>query len=52
MANMLQRLHEARRIGFQRCLLAAQRGAPPGVEGLAVIPIHHVREALERALEG
>ena len=48
--NVLQRLHEAKRIGFSRCFLAAQRGLA-SVEGLEVVAVRHVRDAVARALE-
>ncbi|MBI1992584.1 MAG: DNA repair protein RadA, partial [Candidatus Omnitrophica bacterium] len=50
-ANIAQRIHEAKRVGFQRCLVAAQRGGVSSPEGIEVIPVHHVREAVDRALE-
>jgi len=49
--NIAQRLHEAKRVGFQRCLIAAQRGGIHGVDGLEVITVRHVREAVRHALE-
>ncbi len=49
--NIAQRLHEAKRVGFQRCLVAAQRGGIHGVDGLKVITVRHVREAVHHALE-
>lgn len=48
-ANAIQRLHEARRLGFARCLLAAQRGLDR-MEGLEVVAVRHVREAVARAI--
>ena len=48
--NVLQRLHEAKRVGFARCFLAAQRGLTP-VEGIEVVTVRHVRDAVARALE-
>ncbi len=48
-ANMSQRLHEAKRVGFDRCFIAAQRN-PPRVEGIEVVAVHHVKEAVARAL--
>ena len=48
--NVLQRLHEAKRVGFARCFLAAQRGLAP-VDGMEVVAIHHLREAVARVLE-
>ena len=50
-SNVVQRLHEARRVGFQRCFIAAQRGPLQSVEGIEVIPVRHLREAVARALE-
>ena len=49
--NVSQRIHEAKRVGFQRCFVAAQRGNTGRVEGIEVIPVQHVREAVARALE-
>jgi len=48
--NLSQRLHEARRVGFERCFVAAQRGLGP-VDGMEVVAVRHVREAVARALE-
>ncbi|MBI3011568.1 MAG: DNA repair protein RadA [Candidatus Omnitrophica bacterium] len=48
--NIAQRIHEAKRVGFQRCLIAAQRGGVSSPEGIEVIPVHHVREAVALAL--
>ena len=48
--NVLQRLHEAKRVGFARCFLAAQRGLAP-VEGIEVVTVRHVRDAVSKALE-
>jgi len=49
-ANVAQRLHEARRVGFTRCYVAAQRGGVRGVDGLEVIEVRHVKDAVTRAL--
>ena len=49
--NASQRIHEAKRVGFQRCFLAAGRGNPTQVDGVEIIPVHHVREAVARALD-
>ena len=49
-ANILQRLHEAKRVGFERCFVAAQR-RPPADAGLEIVPVHHLREAVTKALE-
>ena len=49
--NVAQRIHEAKRVGFQRCFVAAQRGGVAHAEGIEVVPVQHVREAVERALE-
>ena len=48
--NLAQRLHEARRVGFRRCVVAATK-SPLEVEGLEVVRVRHVQEAVERALE-
>jgi DNA repair protein RadA/Sms len=48
--NVSQRIHEAKRVGFRRCFVAAQRGGGHGVEGIEVIPVHHVREAIMHTL--
>jgi DNA repair protein RadA/Sms len=48
--NALQRLHEAKRVGFTRCFLAAQRGLA-AVDGLEVVTVRHVREAVSKSLE-
>ncbi len=47
--NLAQRLHEAKRVGFRRCFVAATRH-PLDVEGLEVIRVRHVRDAIARAL--
>jgi len=49
--NVSQRIHEAKRVGFQRCFVAAQRGGAHGVEGIEIITVHHVRDAIMKALE-
>ena len=49
-ANIAQRLHEARRVGFERCFVAAQR-TPPQEAGIEIIPVHHVRDAVVKALD-
>jgi len=48
--NATQRVHEAKRVGFTRCFLAAQRGLA-AVEGIEVVMVRHVREAVLQALE-
>ena len=47
--NLSQRLQEAKRVGFQRCFVAPTRG-PLAVEGLEIVTVRHVREAVTRAL--
>ncbi len=47
--NIAQRLQEAKRVGFQRVFVAAQR-QPIQVEGLEMISVHHVRDAVAQAL--
>jgi DNA repair protein RadA/Sms len=49
--NISQRLHEAKRVGFQRCFVAASRGNIASVEGMEVVAIRHVKEAVAKALE-
>ena len=49
-ANISQRLHEAKRVGFERCFIAAQRTIAP-VEGMEIVAARHVREAVAKALE-
>jgi len=51
-ANIAQRIHEAKRVGFQRCFVAAQRDPVRGVEGIEVVPVRHVKEAVAHALDG
>jgi len=48
--NIAQRLHEAKRVGFQRCFVAAVRGGAPAIDGMEVVAVHHVREAVATAL--
>jgi DNA repair protein RadA/Sms len=48
--NILQRIHEAKRVGFSRCITAASRGHLPPVEGIRIVPVKHVREAVALAL--
>jgi len=47
--NLAQRIHEARRIGFQRGLVAATK-TPLAVEGIEIIGVRSVRDAVEAAL--
>ena len=49
--NVSQRLHEAKRVGFQRCFVAAGRGGTTSVEGIEVVAVRHVRDAITQALE-
>ncbi len=49
-ASVAQRIHEAKRIGFRRGFVAHQRGPISGSEGIEIIPVRHLREAVERAL--
>jgi len=48
----IPRLKEAARLGFRRCLLPrpVRRGTEPLPEGIEVIPVRSVAEALEKAL--
>ncbi|MBI4598396.1 MAG: DNA repair protein RadA [Candidatus Omnitrophica bacterium] len=48
-ANIAQRLHEAARLGFQRCVAAVPRGGV-ACAGLEVIPVRHVKEAVTLSL--
>jgi DNA repair protein RadA/Sms len=48
--HLAQRLQEAKRLGFRRCFVAAQR-QPIQVDGIDVVGVRHVREAVARALE-
>ena len=47
--NVAQRLTEAKRLGFTRCFVAATT-PPLRIEGLEIIGVRHVREAVEGAL--
>ena len=47
--NLAQRLQEAQRVGFRRCFVAAHK-SPVKVDGLDVIGVHNVREAVAQAL--
>ena len=49
--NVAQRLHEAKRVGFSRCFVAAGRRELDPIEGMEVIAVRHVREAVHHALE-
>ena len=49
--NVAQRLQEAKRVGFQRGFVAAGRGSVASAEGIEVVPVRHVKEAIARALE-
>ena len=48
-ANVVQRMHEAARLGFRRCLIAATTSRLT-VEGLDIIAVRHVKEAVAAAL--
>jgi len=47
--NLAQRLREAKRVGFQRCLVAAST-PPPAIEGLEILGVRHVRDAVDAVL--
>lgn len=49
--NVTQRLHEAQRVGFTRCFVAAQRGRLPAVKGIEVVPVRHLKDAVAKAFE-
>jgi len=46
----LLRVREAVQMGFKRCVLPA-RSIPPGVEGIELLGVHTLTEALERLFE-
>lgn len=48
--NVSQRLHEAARLGFTRCFIAAQR-LPSPVTGIEIIQVRHVKDAVQHALK-
>jgi DNA repair protein RadA/Sms len=50
-ANIAQRIHEAKRVGFKRCIVASQRGGISRVDGIEIVPVRHAREAVSAALE-
>ena len=50
-ANLSQRLNEAKRVGFARCFAAASRGETSRIDGIELVPIRHVREAVAAAME-
>lgn len=50
-ANLSQRVNEAKRVGFRRCFVGVPRGGLNPIEGIEVVPIRHVREAVGMALE-
>ena len=47
--NLAQRLQEARRVGFRRCFIARTK-SPLTLDGLEVVGVRHVSEAVEHAL--
>ena len=49
--NVAQRIHEAQRLGFTRCLVAAQRSAIRQVDGIEVVSVRHLRDAVNQALK-
>ena len=50
--NIPQRLNEARRVGFQRCFAAVRDRSAVEIDGLEVVPVRSVREAVGLALGG
>ena len=50
-SNVSQRLHEAKRVGFERCFVGVPRGELSVPEGIEVVQAHHVREAVTLAFE-
>ncbi|MBI2885326.1 MAG: DNA repair protein RadA [Candidatus Omnitrophica bacterium] len=47
--NLAQRLHEAKRVGFRRCLIAATK-SPMRVDGLEIVGVRTVQDAIAKAL--
>lgn len=47
--NVAQRLQEAQRVGFRRCVVAHTKH-PLRVEGLEVVGVHHLKEAIDLTL--
>ena len=51
MNNLNQRLTEVARLGFRRCVVPAHiRGEMKAPEGLELLPVRHVREAVDAVL--
>ena len=50
-SNLSQRIHEAKRVGFARCFVAGGRGSVGHADGIEVVPVRHLREAVRLALE-
>lgn len=48
--NLSQRVHEAKRVGFTRCLAGAGARTPP-IDGIEIIRVRHVREAVQHAFD-
>ena len=49
--QIAQRIHEAKRVGFQRCFVSAGRGDEESqVEGIEIVPVRDVKEAISHAL--
>lgn len=48
--NLVQRIHEAKRLGVQRCFVAATK-TPCAVDGMEIIGVRSVRDAVARALD-
>ena len=50
--SLSQRLGEVRRLGFAKCMIPARNGATlPAPEGLRLIPVNNIREALAAILQ-
>lgn len=49
-SSMLQRIHEASRTGFRRCFVAPSRGLSHKIDGIEVITVSHLREAVDKVL--
>lgn len=49
--SISQRIHEAKRVGFRRCFVAAQRGGISAPEDMDVVAVRDVRDAVAKALD-
>ena len=51
-SQMVRRLEEAKRLGFARCFVAPGRGVPERMEGIELVSVRHVKDAVLAALGG